>query len=400
MNWVRFLSRRMRWQGLWELKRSLIAVVTVSVLVVSLKSSSSSTSCHFPAVYNFGDSNSDTGCVSAAFGRIHPPSGETFFGRPSGRYSDGRLIIDFIADKLGLPYLNAYLDALLPNFRHGVSFAAAGSTIQPVDAKIFGAGFNPLSLDIQLLQFEQLKERVNEFYNQAKSKQIKSTLPRLEDFSKALYTLDCGQNDLHYGLITSTSEEQAKASIPSVINHFATAVENLYQGGARMFWIHNTGPIGCLPFFVINYPPQPGNADQTGCIKSHNEVAQEFNKQLKDRVSQLRTQFHEAVLVYVDIYSAKYTLISEAKKHGFVDPLGYCCKHPGNNQARCWNTIIVNGTEVNAVSCEDPSKYINWDGIHYTEAASRWIANHIADGSFSDPPIPLTKACQKPIFSR
>ena len=83
-----------------------------------------------------------------------------------------------------------------------------------------------------------------------------------------------------------------------------------------MFWIHNTGPIGCLPFFVINYPPQPGNADQTGCIKSHNEVAQEFNKQLKDRVSQLRTQFHEAVLIYVDIYSAKYTLISEANKHG------------------------------------------------------------------------------------
>ncbi|KAI9169342.1 hypothetical protein LWI28_010899 [Acer negundo] len=351
-------------------------------------------------------------------------------GVPSGRYSDGRLIIDFIADKLGLPYLNAYLDALLPNFRHGAGFAAAGATIQPVDAKIFGAGFNPLSLDIQLLH---------------KSKQIKSTLPRPEDFSKALYTLDCGQNDLHFGL-TSMSEEQTKASIPNIINHFATAVENLYQGGARMFWIHNTGPIGCLPFFVINYPPQPGNADQTGCIKSYNEVAQEFNKQLKDRVSQLRTQFHEAVLIYVDIYSAKYTLISEAKKHGFIDPLGYCCKHPGNNQARCWNTIIVNGTEVNAVSCEDPSKYINWDGfvnplgycckhpgnnqarcwntiivngtevnavsfedaskyinwggIHYTEAANRWIANHIADGSFSDPPIPLTKACQKPVFSR
>ncbi|KAK4841576.1 hypothetical protein QYF36_006805 [Acer negundo] len=147
---------------------------------------------------------------------------------PSGRYSDGRLIIDFIADKLGLPYLNAYLDALLPNFRHGAGFAAAGATIQPVDAKIFGAGFNPLSLDIQLLQFEQLKERVNEFYNQAKSKQIKSTLPRPEDFSKALYTLDCGQNDLHFGL-TSMSEEQTKASIPNIINHFATAVENLYQ---------------------------------------------------------------------------------------------------------------------------------------------------------------------------
>ena len=76
-------------------------------------------------------------------------------------------LVSFVAvDKLGLPYLNACLDALLPNFRHGASFAAGGSTIQPVDAKLFGAGFNPLSLNIQLLQFEQLKERVNEFYNQ------------------------------------------------------------------------------------------------------------------------------------------------------------------------------------------------------------------------------------------
>ena len=88
----------MWWQGLWELKKSLLAVVIVSILVVSLNSSSSTTSCHFPAAYNFGDSNSDTGCVSAAFGRLHSPYGETFFGRPSGRYSDGRLIIDFIGE--------------------------------------------------------------------------------------------------------------------------------------------------------------------------------------------------------------------------------------------------------------------------------------------------------------
>ncbi|KAL5759961.1 hypothetical protein ACOSQ2_018799 [Xanthoceras sorbifolium] len=401
MNWVRFLSRRRwNWKGPWDgdLKMSLLAVVTVSILVVSLISSSS-TACQFPALYNFGDSNSDTGSSSAAFRQLPSPNGHTFFGRPSGRYSDGRLVIDFIADKLGLPYLNAYLDALQPNFQHGANFAASGSTIQPVDDKLFGAGFNPFSLNIQLLQFEQLKDRSNEFYNRAKSAQMKSTIPRPEHFSKALYTLDSGQNDLHFGL-TSMSEEQTKASIPSIINQFATAIEKLYQEGAKMFWIHNTGPIGCLPFLVIEYPPQPSNADQNGCIKSYNEVAQEFNKQLKDRVSQLRTQFHEAMLIYVDIYSAKYTLISEAKKQGFVTPLGYCCKHPGNKKARCWDKVEVNGTEVNPVSCEDPSKYINWDGIHYTEAANRWVADCIMDGSFSDPPIPLTKACQKPLFSR
>lgn len=52
--------------------------------------------CQFPAIYMFGDSNSDTGGRSAAFSEVPPPNGETFFGRPSGRYCDGRLIIDFI----------------------------------------------------------------------------------------------------------------------------------------------------------------------------------------------------------------------------------------------------------------------------------------------------------------
>lgn len=53
-------------------------------------------SCSFPAIFNFGDSNSDTGGLSAAFGQAPYPNGETFFRTPSGRYSDGRLIIDFI----------------------------------------------------------------------------------------------------------------------------------------------------------------------------------------------------------------------------------------------------------------------------------------------------------------
>lgn len=54
--------------------------------------------CDFPAIFNFGDSNSDTGGLSAAFGQAPPPHGETFFHAPAGRYSDGRLVIDFIGN--------------------------------------------------------------------------------------------------------------------------------------------------------------------------------------------------------------------------------------------------------------------------------------------------------------
>jgi kinesin family protein 5 len=52
----------------------------------------------FPAVFNFGDSNSDTGnLVGAGIESIRPPYGEIHFQIPSGRYCDGRLIIDFLS---------------------------------------------------------------------------------------------------------------------------------------------------------------------------------------------------------------------------------------------------------------------------------------------------------------
>lgn len=172
----------------------------------------------------------------------------------------------------------------------------------------------------------------------------------------------------------------------------------MYAEGARNFWIHNTGPLGCLPFFLVNFHVQPNNTDEVGCVKSHNEVAQEFNRQLKGSVYRLRDQFQDAAFTHVDIYSAKYALFEDAAKIGFVDPHGFCCKHPEDPSVRCWDVKTVNGSSVYATSCRNPGEYISWDSIHFTEAANHWVANHIWDGSLSDPPIPITDACQHPAF--
>jgi len=50
-------------------------------------------------IFNFGDSNSDTGGMAAVNGmNLNLPEGRTFFRRPTGRLSDGRLVIDFICE--------------------------------------------------------------------------------------------------------------------------------------------------------------------------------------------------------------------------------------------------------------------------------------------------------------
>lgn len=54
--------------------------------------------CDFPAVFNFGDSNSDTGGFWAAFPSQPGPFGMTYFGHPAGRASDGRLVVDFLSN--------------------------------------------------------------------------------------------------------------------------------------------------------------------------------------------------------------------------------------------------------------------------------------------------------------
>lgn len=64
------------------------------------------------------------------------------------------------------------------------------------------------------------------------------------------------------------------------------------------------------------YPMSAAQMDKFGCAKPFNEVAQYFNYRLKETVVQLRKELPEATIVYVDVYTVKYTLISHAQKYG------------------------------------------------------------------------------------
>jgi phospholipase/lecithinase/hemolysin len=83
-----------------ELSRFFILFGVLSCFVHAEQTTQS-----FTSIISFGDSYTDTGnypTLAAAagwpsnFASIFPPYGETFFGHPAGRWSDGRLIIDFI----------------------------------------------------------------------------------------------------------------------------------------------------------------------------------------------------------------------------------------------------------------------------------------------------------------
>ncbi|XP_041010261.1 esterase-like [Juglans microcarpa x Juglans regia] len=351
--------------------------------------------CNFPAVFNFGDSNSDTGGLSATLIRATLPYGETYFHRPAGRFSDGRLTIDFMAMGVGLPYLSAYLDSLGTNFTHGANFATAASTIRLPSGIIPAGGFSPFYLDIQYSQFVQFKERSQIIRRQGGI--YAHLMPKNDYFPKALYTFDIGQNDLGEGFFGNMTVGQVNASIPDILDKFSLNVKNIYKLGARSFWIHNTGPIGCLPYILANFPS--AQRDSHGCAKPYNDVAQSFNHKLKEAIVQLRIDLPSAAITYVDVYSAKYSLYREPQKYGFELPLVACCgygeKYNYSNSVGCGGTVAVNGSEIFVGSCERPSVRVNWDGIHYTEAANKFVFSQISTGAFSDPPVPLKMACHQ-----
>lgn len=343
---------------------------------------------NYPAVFNFGDSNSDTGnLVASGLEGINDPYGQTYFKKQSGRYCDGRLIIDILMDDMDLPFLNAYLESIgAPTFKRGCNFATAGSTILPATA----TSVSPFSFGVQVSQFLQFKDQVQDI-SKTTGRKYDKYIPSQDSFGKALYMLDIGQNDLA-GAFYSKSFDQILASIPYILQEFEAGIMKLYDAGARLFWIHNTGPLGCLPQNIAKFGTDQSKLDALGCVSAHNQAAQLFNLQLHALSKKLQGQYADANVTYVDIYTIKYNLLSNYSRYGFEQPIMACCGYGGaplnyDGRVPCGQTKVINGTSVTAKGCSDSTEYINWDGIHYTEAANQYVASQILTGKYSDPPF-------------
>jgi len=73
---------------------------------------------------------------------------------------------------------------------------------------------------------------------------------------------------------------------------------------------------------------------------------------------------------------------------GFVNPKKFCCGTTSVMHVDCGKKKMKNGRE-EYYKYKNPSKYISWDGVHYSEAANRWLSTLILNGSFSDPPLAI-----------
>ncbi|RDX68415.1 GDSL esterase/lipase [Mucuna pruriens] len=338
----------------------------------------------YEAIFNFGDSLSDTGNFLASGAISFPvigkfPYGQTFFRRATGRCSDGRLVIDFIADAYMLPYLPPYLALTKDqNIHHGVNFAVAGATA--LDTKFFDkAGLGKFlwtnnSLNIQLGWFKTLKPSL------CTTKQDCDSY-----FKRSLFLVgEIGGNDYNYAAI-SGNITQLKATVPLVVEAITMAISELIAEGAVELLVPGNLPIGCSALYLTLY--RSGNKedyDENGCLKAFNGFAEYHNKELNHALETLRQKNPHARILYADYYGAAKRFFHAPGHYGFTSgALRACCGGGGpfnfNMSARCGH--------IGSKGCADPSTHANWDGIHLTEAAYRYIAKGLIYGPFSYPPL-------------
>ncbi|OEL14592.1 GDSL esterase/lipase [Dichanthelium oligosanthes] len=141
----------------------------VVALVLAATLAAPAVAKEYAAIFNFGDSLVDAGNlvvdgIPDHLATAKLPYGMTYFGYPTGRCSDGRLVVDFIAaQELGLPLLPPS-KAKNATFHRGANFAITGAT--SLDTPFFvarGLGktvWNSGSLHTQIKWFQDMKPKI------------------------------------------------------------------------------------------------------------------------------------------------------------------------------------------------------------------------------------------------
>ncbi|PWZ58142.1 GDSL esterase/lipase [Zea mays] len=220
-------------------------------------------------------------------------------------------------------------------------------------------------------------------------------IPQQDYFSEGLYTFDIGQNDLA-GEFYSRTEDQVIVSIPTILLEFENGLKvSKFRNFilSILFLLYAVlVPLGCLPQNIALFGKDPSQLDELHCVAKHNRAAKLFNLQLHALCMKLRAEFDGASITYVDIHTIKYSLIANYSRYGFEHATQACRGYGGpplnyDGNVPCGHTVSLDGKMVTAKGCSDTTEFVNWDGIHYTEAVNFRIASQILTGKYSDPPF-------------
>ncbi|XP_047260629.1 GDSL esterase/lipase At1g28570 isoform X1 [Capsicum annuum] len=367
----------------FHLNNATFACIIFLFLLLFSSSNNNNNICEakcFKSIISFGDSLTDTGNIFNLSEKSEcwlKPYGETFFHQPTGRCSDGRLIIDFIAESLGLPLVPPYIgreNVTSINFRQGVNFAVAGATALNQSILEENGIHNPqtnVSLGTQLTWFREMLSTLCQSTSECK------------DFLKNSLILfgEIGGNDYNFPFLFGTPTQMVQSMVPLVINTIGQVINEVIELGAETIIVPGNLPIGCIPaylhhFMSTNYDDDYYYDPKTGCINWLNEFSEYHNMMLQVELNRLQQLHPHATIIYGDYYNSLMQIYLSPKKYGFKSAIVACCGKGPNQPCRPNDHV-----------CDDPSTFVSWDGLHPTEAAYKWIAQGLISGPFAIPHI-------------
>ncbi|KAJ7976025.1 GDSL esterase/lipase [Quillaja saponaria] len=307
-----------------------------------------------PALIIFGDSVVDVGnnnnlltLIKADF----PPYGRDFVThRPTGRFCNGKLAIDFTAEYLGFTsYPLAYLskEARGKNLLTGVNFASAGSGYYDATSLLYHA----ISLTQQVNYYKEYQKKVVDMVGKAKANTI---------ISGSIHLLSAGSSDFvqNYYIDPLLNLAYSPNQFSCILmRSYTNFIQSLYGLGARKIGVTTLSPIGCLPAAITLF-----GFGRNQCVARFNQDAISFNNMLRRTSQILQNRLPGLQLVVFDIYKPLLNLVTNPADNGFLEPRKGCCGTGTLETSMLCNAISV-GT------CSNATEYVFWDGFHPSEAA-------------------------------
>ncbi|KAJ4752366.1 GDSL esterase/lipase [Rhynchospora pubera] len=261
----------------------------------------------------------------------------------------------------------------------GANFAVSGATALSLSFfqqnNVAIAPFN-ISLNVQIGWFQDLKPS---FCNTTESCN--------DYFSKAMFILgEIGGNDYIFMLFPNKTLDFVRSYVPTVVDTINTAAEVLLKQGVMHLMLPGFGPMGCTPVILTLFAStNKSDYDSFGCLKKYNTISSYHSLLLSQAVTQLSAKYSKARIIFADYNGPVIAALQSPEIFGFNNgaTLKVCC---GGGGPYNFNLSAVCG-QPGVISCENPSEYINWDGIHLTEAAYNAIASGWLKGPFANPPI-------------
>ncbi|KAF5466291.1 hypothetical protein F2P56_016233 [Juglans regia] len=317
------------------------------------------------ALFIFGDSFFDAGNNNYFNTTIRAnfyPYGETFFNYPTGRYSDGRIIPDFIAEFAKLPLIPAYLHPGYKRYVDGANFASSGA-----GALVGTRQGYVIDLHTQLSNFKRMKTLLKKEIGEAEAKTL---------VSRAVYMTSIGGNDYAAPYTANSSLFQSYSPeeyVDMVIGNLTTVIKGIHKEGGRKFAFVNLAPLGCFPLLKAI------NAGE--CVDKITALVKLHNKALPHVLQELESQLKGFKYSITDFYSIVSEIMNNPIKYGFKEGETACCGSGPYRGIRTCGVTGVNGSVQGYELCENPSDYVTFDSSHPTERANLLYAKAMWNGN-------------------